>query len=577
MIQNISTTCFILALFERSDGGRFLLGGGDYVFKDSQSHFSANTMSNDVVEVQGNDGYLLAGQVRRPGTQVFEGYIGGGTTDRATVENLRQDFMGFFRKNYLYRVIYIFPDGTAIQRKRGFLVDVPVAEELYQINTEYHVALNFEDINYYQYDENVDGEEIYGKSARISLTGGGGGGLVWDRLGAVSYSGKNLLPIATGKTQNGLTFTVANDGKVTVSGTSTGTTTLEWTGITLEAGTYTMSGCPVVGSDDTYRMDGVYISEGSGFVGYDYGYGFTFTLTANTTITFRIRVASGITLDSIVFLPMLTVNNHKNLLTLDNLDARTSSGLTASFDGSTITVNGTSTGFIELVNQEALDMSLQAGTYTFSMTQLSGSYTLTYQAMALYIFNDSGSAIAVTRSDGGFASMTFNLPSATKIKFRFLINNPGAVFNNWKIGMQIERSSTAGAYEAFVLPTYEPYIGSEGVGYIWEAGGEGGAGNITINSIDDVYPVLIITGETINPIITNVTNGTIFQYNGTITASQILVVDMLNQTATLNGTSVIGNVLGDWLYLSPGSNNITYATTNSSAPSAKLEWQEIVG
>lgn len=301
-IQNVETKCYILALFIRSDGARLLLGSGEYEFKESQMHFAANTMSNDVVEVQGNDGYLLAGQVRRPGAQSFDGYVGDASTNKATVESLRRNFFEFFRKGYFYKVVYVFPDGTAIQRKRGFLVDAPTVQELYQIYPEYHVALNFEDINYYSYDENAEGEEIYGKSATIGLVLANYGGLIWDELGAVA-------------------------------------------------------------DED---------------------------------------------------------------------------------------------------------------------------------------------------------------------------------------------------------------------GFVWEPGGAPTT-IITVDSIDQVYPVLTITGETVNPSLLNVTTGSLLTYNGTITASQTLVIDMMEQTAFLNGVSVIGNITGDWISFAPGNNRVTYTASNADAPDATIEWQEIVG
>ncbi len=304
MIQGVDTKCFILALFVRDDGERFLLGDGNYEFTSSQMHFAANTMANDVVEVQGNDGYLLAGQVRRPGTQAFDGFIGNGTTTMSDVESARKAFFAFFRKNFFYKVIYIFPDGTAIQRKRGFLVDAPTVQELYQIYPKYHVALNFEDINYYAYFENSSGEEIYGKSAEIKLTTTTGtGGLIWDGNGVV------------------------------------------W----------------------------------------------------------------------------------------DNLGAT------------------------------------------------------------------------------------------------------------------------------------------------WEESGGGGPTTVLVDSIENIYPVWKVTGPAINPVLTNITTGDILSYTGTVTAGSTLVIDMFNKTAKLNGTSVIGNVSGDWVHFVPGNNRVTYTTDNSNAVSSLIEWQEIVG
>lgn len=185
-LDDITRKCYILALFIRDDGERFLLGSGAYEFKQKQMHFNANVFNNDVVEVQGNDGLLLAGQVRRSSKQSFDGYIGDATVAKSDIESYRRDFFAFFRKNYYYTVVYIFQDGTAIQRKRGFIVDAPEVKELFQLFPEYHIALNFEDTNYYDYQEDSEGQEIYSKTVNVyPATGPTRGGLIWDSVGVV--------------------------------------------------------------------------------------------------------------------------------------------------------------------------------------------------------------------------------------------------------------------------------------------------------------------------------------------------------------------------------------------------------
>ena len=184
-LDSISPQCFIMALFIRDDGARFLLGSGAYQFNNKQLHFKANVYENDLVEVQGNDGIMLAGQVRRSSAQDFDGYIGDASVPKNEIENYRKAFFMFFRKNYYYKVVYIMPDGTAIQRQHGFIVDAPEVKELWQIYPEYHVALNFEDINYYEYSEDSEGHEIFGKSATVDLSiGARDGGVIWDEYGA---------------------------------------------------------------------------------------------------------------------------------------------------------------------------------------------------------------------------------------------------------------------------------------------------------------------------------------------------------------------------------------------------------
>lgn len=185
-LDQIATKCFILALFIRDDGQRLLLGDGYYDFNQKLQHFQANTIANDVVEIQGDNGQLLAGQVMRSGAQKFEGYIGDATTNRQIIEQKRSDFMAFFRIKHFYKVIYIFPDGTAIQRQRGYLTDAPAVPEIFQKFPEYHIALNFEDVNYYEYAEDEHGDEIYAHIIELALSGNATGGLVWGAIGAVS-------------------------------------------------------------------------------------------------------------------------------------------------------------------------------------------------------------------------------------------------------------------------------------------------------------------------------------------------------------------------------------------------------
>lgn len=196
-VQGVNERNWILTLFIRDDGERFLLGDGAYEFKDTQKHFTAPTVENDTVEVQGNDGIMLAGQVRRPNTQEFDGFVGDATATKEEIEEKRKAFLGFFLTRHTYTAIYIFENGKAIQRRGGFIVDAPEVKELWQIHPEYHVALNFEDINYYNYAENEEGQEIFANIYKLINTRATSGGLVWDEIGAVwdemQAGGKNLF------------------------------------------------------------------------------------------------------------------------------------------------------------------------------------------------------------------------------------------------------------------------------------------------------------------------------------------------------------------------------------------------
>lgn len=196
-IKGVDPRGWIMAMFIRSDGARFLLGDGAYQFAEKQQQFAANTVSNTVVSVQGSDGVLLAGQTKRAAAQNFDGYVGDASMTREDVENYRRKFLAFFAGgvDVRYEVVYIFPNGTAIKRQRGFIVDAPAVPELWQIHPEYHVALNFEDPNYYTYAEDENGNELYGQEANVSLYNAKSGGFEFDNKGLVwGVSGAYCLP-----------------------------------------------------------------------------------------------------------------------------------------------------------------------------------------------------------------------------------------------------------------------------------------------------------------------------------------------------------------------------------------------
>lgn len=184
MAVSIAQQNWIVALFIRDDGRRLVLGDGAFEFKESQQHFTANTIVNDAVEVQGNDGVLLAGQVERSADQSFVGYIGDYSNTKADIEKYRREFIGFFQTRYFYTVVYVFADGSAIKRQRGYLTGAPEVKELFQISPEYSVKLNFEDVSYYEYTETEGGIETFSESASVGLATTQNGGVEWDAKGA---------------------------------------------------------------------------------------------------------------------------------------------------------------------------------------------------------------------------------------------------------------------------------------------------------------------------------------------------------------------------------------------------------
>lgn len=184
-IFSLSSAQYIYALFIRDDGEKFVLGVDNYPFSEKQQHFKANTISNDTIELQGVDGVLLAGQVERASTQDFDGYVGDPGMKKLETEQLRRDFFQFFAKNHKFTVVYVLSDQKAIKRQRGFLVDAPEVKEIDQNSPQYHIAMGFEDVNYYSYDEDAAGHEIFANSVDIVRTDEVSGGAEWDTKGLV--------------------------------------------------------------------------------------------------------------------------------------------------------------------------------------------------------------------------------------------------------------------------------------------------------------------------------------------------------------------------------------------------------
>lgn len=844
-IAGIDPKCYILALFVRDDGVRFLLGDDPYEFKDKQLHFQPNTVANDVVEVQGNDGYLLAGQVRRPGTQSFDGYVCNGTNSKAEVEVKRREFLQFFRRSHFYKVIYVFPNGTAIQRKQGFLVDDPTVQELYQQYPEYHVALNFEDVNYYTYEEDDQGQEIYAKEAIVPLAGGGAtGGLIWDEYGVVwedpwsdlvsvsgseiqinneagarapiqdlglrgdteqqTYSGKNIFPddAITPGTTNGITF-ANNNGIFSISGTASANAerplyvNLDTIPASLiENGvSYTISTNKPLPSgvilaimsyeNSSWRSD-IIVLNGNGSrlsvtrtsnipstvnrIRYNFRVnsrttvnlsGLTIQLEKNSTATTYEPYVGGIPAPNpdypqevqTVTGEQTIVVTGKNMFNIqevvkgriDNGDIGYASGtssLTLDANSFTFTTNasyrGVTSGFIQVTPNLTYKLSysgltggcyvdyyqdktnwisrggvstsspsftvpdgchyirvswqrITAGTTTISNPQLEigseatayepyqgQSYSISLEAIELckigdyqdYIYKsgddwyvhkainkqvvDSG-GLGIVTSYASLDYADYNKPTDSIYynNYNEFLNVPmfftnathgdpvggfdnvdwiGKLFlspkkDKYWIGFEkgttlanmqnslngamlyyplatptdtqitdatlVGQLDTLGAMKLFIgennllvsatgsnlpatlefsYPTKFAAIGAE-----WEEGGTKGATIVDVNAIDNTYPVWELMGPAVNPTISALTTNTTLTYNGTITASQKLVIDMFNKTATLNGTSVIGNVSGDFVYMAPGTNRIAYTAGNTDAPDSTIYWQEVVG
>lgn len=123
---------------------------------------------------------------------------------------------------------------------------------------------------------------------------------VKDTLG---YTVKNLLEnIGATTTSNGVTFTVNDDGSVTVNGTATANASLKINyDFDLPNGEYILSGCPKGGTTNTYYLH----AYGEGINCHDIGQGGTFVANDNKIDYVRILILSGQTVNNLTFYPMI--------------------------------------------------------------------------------------------------------------------------------------------------------------------------------------------------------------------------------------------------------------------------------
>ena len=120
--------------------------------------------------------------------------------------------------------------------------------------------------------------------------------------------GKNKLPKGENISVGGITYSVADDGTIIATGTSTKTTFCNAGTFTLPAGSYVLNGCPV--NSDEITMDIRDTLGGSGIVqGADSGSGLSFTLESETTGVVNIRIPSGVTVNNLVFKPMIRLSS----------------------------------------------------------------------------------------------------------------------------------------------------------------------------------------------------------------------------------------------------------------------------
>ena len=116
--------------------------------------------------------------------------------------------------------------------------------------------------------------------------------------------GYNLLPPFESTVLNGITYTKNADGTITVKGTATDNSFYKQE-VSLKAGDYILTGSPDGAENSKYCIQALGYGLG------DFGEGQSFKLEQDTIVPIRLMVWSGITVNNLVFKPMLTKGTEK--------------------------------------------------------------------------------------------------------------------------------------------------------------------------------------------------------------------------------------------------------------------------
>lgn len=121
----------------------------------------------------------------------------------------------------------------------------------------------------------------------------------------------------------------------------------------------------------------------------------------------------------------------------------------------------------------------------------------------------------------------------------------------------------------FILPVILPFVFGTGTGTY----------TVTNNGTEVVYPTIRFIGMADTPKLTKLNTGEFIEFNINMSPTDELVVDMLNRTAILNGSSILSlrTLDSSWFGLEVGDNLFRYDTDNGSDTGyVEMEWHDAI-
>lgn len=285
---------------------------------------------------------------------------------------------------------------------------------------------------------------------------------------------ENLIPYPyaeTTKTANGVTFTVNSDGSVTVNGTATARTVFFIANINkflrLSQGvSYTLSGCPAGGGDNTFSLTVQDITYSQTFN--DVGNGES-GVTRFTDYYAFITIFADYTANNLIFRPMLNAgttakpyskwfaglknarfkgitSTGKNLFDPSTFPNGTVNGIAVTIETDGIRLNGTATKKITLYGKKAVSLiNYLAGKQTYFYSENNQNVRIEYS-----ILYADGTKYSYPRTDLPRSTLPNKIAvSASPV----LIIENGMTFNNQLFKAALYKADSATAYEPYISDT----------------------------------------------------------------------------------------------------------------------------
>ena len=115
---------------------------------------------------------------------------------------------------------------------------------------------------------------------------------------------------------------------------------------------------------------------------------------------------------------------------------------------------------------------------------------------------------------------------------------------------------------------------ADNVGEVWEEGA-GGVQSVSIASTQVVYPVWVVKGPCVNPLLQNNTTDTLASYDGTVASGQTLTVDFTAGVAYLDTALVTRNVTG-LVSFNPGENIAGFNSDGGATNTSTISWNNVI-